>query len=82
MQYHTRYPLPHATLDDGNPHGQASTKQPMTLQNFIDEYRAELTRAITKRVPNIRTIDDEEIRLWILNDEGLYHWAKEEGVRI
>ena len=27
-------------------------------------------------------LDDAERRRWILNDEGLYRWAKAEGVRI
>ena len=27
-------------------------------------------------------LSDEERRLWILNDEGLYNWARSEGVRI
>ena len=26
--------------------------------------------------------NDAELRLWILNDEGLYNWARSEGVRI
>lgn len=26
--------------------------------------------------------NDAERRLWILNDEGLYRWARSEGVRI
>ena len=26
--------------------------------------------------------DDEERRLWVLNDEGLYNWARSEGVEI
>lgn len=30
---------------------------------------------------NIRR-NDEERRQWILNDEGLYRWARSEGVRI
>jgi hypothetical protein len=25
-------------------------------------------------------LDDDELRLWILNDEGLYNWARREGV--
>lgn len=29
-----------------------------------------------------RKLDDAERRLWILNDEGLYNWARSEGVRI
>jgi hypothetical protein len=28
------------------------------------------------------TLSDAERRLWILNDEGLYNWARREGVRI
>lgn len=27
-------------------------------------------------------LNDRERRLWILNDEGLYNWARSEGVRI
>lgn len=27
-------------------------------------------------------LDDAERRQWILNDEGLYRWARSEGVRI
>lgn len=29
-----------------------------------------------------KTFNDEERREWILNDEGLYNWARSEGVRI
>lgn len=28
------------------------------------------------------SLNDEERRQWILNDEGLYNWARSEGVRI
>lgn len=27
-------------------------------------------------------LNDKERRLWILNDEGLYRWARSEGVQI
>jgi len=27
-------------------------------------------------------LNDSERRLWILNDEGLYRWARSEGVKI
>ena len=27
-------------------------------------------------------LNDKERRLWVLNDEGLYQWARSEGVRI
>lgn len=28
------------------------------------------------------SLNDEERRQWVLNDEGLYNWARSEGVRI
>ena len=56
----------------------------MTLATFIKENRVELDAAIaralrehTNPLPN-----DAERRLWILNDEGLYNWARSAGVRI
>lgn len=54
----------------------------MTLREFIKENREELTAAILRACPNARRIDDEERRLWILNDEGLYNWARSRGVKI
>jgi len=27
-------------------------------------------------------LNDEERRQWVLNDEGLYRWARSEGVRV
>ena len=27
-----------------------------------------------------RHLSDRELRLWVLNDEGLYRWARSEGV--
>ena len=53
----------------------------MTLRAFIRENRAELDTAIRRVVPGV-SLNDEERRLWILNDEGLYRWARSEGVRI
>ena len=56
----------------------------MTLKQFIREHRAELDAAIARTIKqdtNPRANDDER-RLWILNDEGLYHWARSEGVRL
>lgn len=53
----------------------------MTLKNFIKENREELDRCIKSTCPNCR-LNNEERRLWILNDEGLYRWAKSCGVRI
>lgn len=52
-----------------------------TLAEFIKEHRDELDEGIKRVVPNAR-LNDEERRKWILNDEGLYQWARSEGVRI
>ena len=52
----------------------------MTPQEFIDENLADINQFILKSCPNIARLDDAERRLWILNDEGLYRWAKSEGV--
>lgn len=53
----------------------------MTLRAFIREHRAELDAAI--RVAGHRgTLNDKDRGDWIANDEGLYNWARSEGVRI
>jgi hypothetical protein len=54
----------------------------VTLRAFLRENRAELDAAITRACPNVGTLNDNERRLWVLNDEGLYLWARSEGVRI
>lgn len=53
----------------------------MTLRKFIRENRKELDESIN-RVCNQDQRNDEERRQWILNDEGLYNWARSCGVRI
>ena len=53
----------------------------MTMRDFIKENREELDECIKRVCPNCR-LNNEERRLWILNDEGLYRWARSEGVRI
>jgi hypothetical protein len=52
-----------------------------SIHSFIQENKSEIDSYILKQIPNAK-IDDEERRLWILNDEGLYLWAKREGVKI
>lgn len=52
----------------------------MTLKEFIKQNRAEIDAYIKRVVPNIQ-LNDEERRMWILNDEGLYNWAKSSGVK-
>ena len=53
----------------------------MTLQEFIRENRNEIDTMIKCQCDNLR-LNDAERRLWILNDAGLYNWARSEGVRI
>lgn len=53
----------------------------MTMKDFIKRSQPELDEAIKRQCPNVR-LTDAERRLWILNDEGLYNWARSEGVRI
>jgi len=53
----------------------------MTMAEFIKQNKEELDKAIHNVVPNVR-LNNEERRMWILNDEGLYRWARSEGVRI
>ena len=54
----------------------------MALGEFIRQNREELDGCIKRTCPNVGRIDDEERRLWILNDESLYLWARSEGVDI
>lgn len=49
----------------------------MTLKNFIKQNRQEIDDFIRKARFNGK-IDDEERRLWVLNNERLYNWAKSE----
>jgi hypothetical protein len=53
----------------------------MTLRQFIRDNRAGLDEAIQRVVPGAAK-NDREREWWVLNDEGLYSWARSEGVRI
>ena len=53
----------------------------MTFKRFIAVYKEEIDQAIHRIVPDER-LNNEARRIWILNDEGLYRWARSEGVRI
>lgn len=54
-----------------------------SFRQFIRENRNELDEMIRRALdrPEYR-LNDEERRQWVLNDEGLYLWARSEGVRI
>ena len=53
-----------------------------SMRDFIRENRAELDKAIRNACPNVGSLNDEDRRQWILNDPGLYSWARSEGVNI
>lgn len=66
----------------------------MTLRKFIERNRAKIDEAINATVYRYDgngghgtvptpapTYSDEERRQWVLNDEGLYSMAREEGVQ-
>ena len=53
----------------------------MTIKDFIKNNREELHLCIDNVCPD-HPRNDNEIRLWINNDEGLYRWARSEGVKI
>ena len=53
----------------------------MTMREFIKENKQDIDEAIKRVCPNCR-LNDPERRMWILNDEGLYNWARSSGVRI
>ena len=50
-----------------------------SMRDFINEHKKEIDEYLNGKT-NYR--NDEERRLWILNDEGLYNWARSEGVNI
>lgn len=52
-----------------------------TVAEFIREHKADIDAVIKRKVPNA-LLTDEERRKWIINDEGLYVWARNEGVKI
>lgn len=53
-----------------------------SLQEFIQENREEIDRVIRSKSKATASINNEERRLWILNDEALYNWARSEKVNV
>jgi len=52
-----------------------------SMRQFIKDNKEELDAAIRRACDNCR-LNDAERRLWILNEEGLYRWARSEGVNV
>ena len=57
-----------------------TSKRP-SLREFIKANKSEIDGFIRANVPNA-PLNNEERRMWILNDEGLYNWARLSGVRV
>ncbi|MFW6272829.1 MAG: hypothetical protein ACOC2U_03520 [bacterium] len=53
----------------------------MTMREFIKENKEEIDNAIKSVCDNCRLNNDER-RNWVMNDEGLYRWARSCGVRV
>ena len=54
----------------------------MSKREFIRTNRKKIDEHIRKILPHIGTINDDEREQWIMNDEGLYNWARAEGVKL
>ena len=52
-----------------------------SLTAVIKANRAEIDKMIATRCPDLPK-NDTVRRDWIMNDEGLYNWAKYKGARI
>lgn len=53
----------------------------VSLTQWIKANREEIDQAIKTQCDNCR-LNDQERRLWVLNDEGLYNWARHDGARV
>jgi hypothetical protein len=57
----------------------------MEIQEFINKNWKEIEQAIRVQAghnDNTYFMDNDEMELWILNDESLYNWARSEGVDV
>jgi len=55
----------------------------MMFKQFIKDNRKEIDGCIVRAYgDNCIPSNDKERKEWVMNDEGLYNWARSEGVRI
>jgi len=52
-----------------------------SLRAWVKKNRVDIDSIIRSNCSNCR-LNDEERELWVMNDEGLYNWAKSEGVNV
>jgi hypothetical protein len=78
---YSRYRRTHDHEHEWEPAMMGSGRRGMSMATFIRENKADIDRAI-KSVCSNCSLNDRDRRAWINNDEGLYRWARSEGVRI
>ena len=54
----------------------------MTKRDFLKENKDTIDNIIHKLCGDNFSINDGERWNWVQNDEGLYNWARSEGVRV
>jgi len=54
----------------------------MSITDFIRRNRSAIDRHITSEIGRNIRLNNEERESWVLNDEGLYTWARSCGVDI
>lgn len=54
----------------------------MRMREFIRRNRSEIDGLILGAVPNLGRLNDRDREQWVLNDEGLYRWARRSGVPV
>jgi hypothetical protein len=52
------------------------------MTKFIQANLKELCKYIREKNPGVPWLSKQEVRLWVLNDETLYNWARSEGVKV
>lgn len=54
----------------------------MTLKQFIKKNKVQLDKIIYSSTGVRVRLNDNERKKWIMNEESLYDWARDEGVEI
>lgn len=67
-------------LQDLRPAPRTARPQTMSMRTFIRSHRSDIDAVIRARGGGL--FNDKERELWVLNDDGLFLWAKSEGMDI
>jgi hypothetical protein len=56
----------------------------MSMREFLRRNRNEIDECIARvlKCKSKQPTNDNERMVWVLNDEGLYNWARSEGVKV